>query len=637
MYKPMEKQGPIAIARSQSIATRLYRSGAELVKRRNAQVSSFEHCSISIFRAYFKPISESSSIAAVALDRFQDEEFKKSMTMNCQKCRTSLRLDSSLQDLNPAAFDLLVGSAGRSVDKHTNAVRLPYPEDRKDLYHRVSQDASSPTFKRIIPQARQTLATQPAVAASTKPDLKDNPAMSFVMLTDSQVVPPQPVTNGHISLPKTAPTKGGDSTPPGMSNSSENFSHSAEMANRLFEILSARSDIDHPICTECTDLLLASLADRHNSATKERDAYVSFLKSLKNNAPTANDISKAQSALKSAQDAEAKAFSDLVSLENEKAALEKEIAELEAQSMSLDLEEQEFWRSRNAFALKLSSFQNERDALNAAYDHDTQQLERLQRTNVYNDTFCIGHDGYFGTINGLRLGRLPAPQNVDWSEINAAWGNAALLLATVAEKLGFAFKGYRVRPMGSTSKIEKIEYPPSTKSSTVSASTRSDAASPAAAAAADELQPKITSLDLFSSGDLPIGRMLLHRRLDAGMVAFLECLRQLGEFVHASTSTSSSTPPFSSPPSNRPSSHSPNKTRPSLTDRGGGGDEAKGSALPYRIRKDKIDDVSIKLGTSTDEAWTRACKYTLTCCKFLLAHASNTGGGAGGGGRRGAG
>lgn len=29
--------------------------------------------------------------------------------MLCQKCRTPLRLDSSLEGLNPAAFDLLVG------------------------------------------------------------------------------------------------------------------------------------------------------------------------------------------------------------------------------------------------------------------------------------------------------------------------------------------------------------------------------------------------------------------------------------------------------------------------------------------------------------------------------------------------
>lgn len=46
--------------------------------------------------------------------------------------------------------------------------------------------------------------------------------------------------------------------------------------------------------------------------------------------------------------------------------------------------------------------------------------------------------------------------------------------------------------------------------------------------------------------------------------------------------------------------------------------------LPYAIKRDKIGDSSIKLGFhNNDETWTRACKYTLTCCKFLLAHASN--------------
>jgi beclin 1 len=45
-------------------------------------------------------------------------------------------------------------------------------------------------------------------------------------------------------------------------------------------------------------------------------------------------------------------------------------------------------------------------ALKAAYASDSATLEKLERTNVYNDAFCIGHDGVFGTINGLRLGRV---------------------------------------------------------------------------------------------------------------------------------------------------------------------------------------------------------------------------------------
>jgi len=45
--------------------------------------------------------------------------------------------------------------------------------------------------------------------------------------------------------------------------------------------------------------------------------------------------------------------------------------------------------------------------VNLKYDHDTRQLEKLQKTNVYNDTFYIVNDGHFGTINGFRLGYLP--------------------------------------------------------------------------------------------------------------------------------------------------------------------------------------------------------------------------------------
>ena len=507
------------------------------------------------------------------------------------------------------------GSTGYSVDQATTTSRVPYPQERKDLYNRVSQDATSPVVKRVIPAARPGFGTQAAMAASTKAGLKDNPAMSFVMLTDSQVVPPQHTTNGQEEpQPKQGSKPVNGNSQDTSSDSKQTLSHQIESTTRLFEILSSRSDIDHPICAECTELLLSRLQSRLSASTKERDAYISFLKTLNNTIPTSSEVSKAHSSLTTTNAAEAKAFSELFALEKEKAALDDEVATLEAESLALDDEEQAFWRSRNAFALTLSSFQNDRDALNAAYDHDVQQLERLQRTNVYNDTFCIGHDGYFGTINGLRLGRLPPPQNVDWSEINAAWGTAALLLVTVAEKLGFQFRGYRIKPMGSSSKIEKMEASPSAsqQSNTGSRSTTSDPNS------TQRQQPKVTSLDLFSSGDLPLGRMILHRRLDTGMVAFLECLRQLGEFVE--TSSANATNSYSGSPS--PALPKPDSGAGRASPASGTG----GLKLPYTIRKDKIGDESIKLGVSSDEAWTRACKYALTCCKFLLAHASNVAG-----------
>ena len=489
---------------------------------------------------------------------------------------------------------------------------MPYSQDRKEIYDQAAQHAVYPVFKRAIPATKQSADDHPH-AQTAKATAKGNVDMSFIMLTDSQVVP-FPSATPFVEESKEGKLKVSDISEDAPAHRGGNLSQQAEAANRLFEILSSRSDIDHPICSECTDLLLSSLQSRLAASTRERDVYISFLKSLHNSDPTPAEVSKAQASLDTAKKAQSKAFEELLALEREKASLEDDVANLEAEALVLDDEEHDFWRSRNAFALTWATSQNDRDALNAAFDHDSQQLERLQRTNVYNDTFSIGHDGYFGTINDLRLGRLPPPHNVDWSEINAAWGSAALLLTTVAERLGFDFQGYRIKPRGSTSTIEKLEYPSPQQSIMSNALSNS-------ASSRQTQMPKVTSLDLFSSGDLPLGRMILHRRLDAGMVAFLECLRQIGKFAEMTWMDS------------LPSTQGPALTSPRS---GGSGDSRRSEAaikLPYDIRKDKIGDTSIRLSVSDDEAWTRACKYVLTCCKYLLAHASNMDGSERRGGR----
>lgn len=106
---------------------------------------------------------------------------------------------------------------------------------------------------------------------------------------------------------------------------------------------------------------------------------------------------------------------------------------------------------------------------------------------------------------------------MEWSEINAAWGQCTLLLYTLARKLDITFekyytpqvrlllpntvRSYRPVPMGSFSRMEKISG--------------SDKA----------------TYELYGSGDLHIGRILHNRRFDFGMVAYLDCLRQLIEHV----------------------------------------------------------------------------------------------------------
>lgn len=471
--------------------------------------------------------------------------------MYCQKCRTPLRLDPSLEQLNPSSFKILVDSAPSLTPQLPHAPKSAASRERKTVYDHAVKNASSPQQKRNVP-----------------PPHKDsiNPAESFIMLSQSQFGP--------------MPTDDSQSQTRASSNSDKPasaqvaLSQKMEKSLRLFEILSSHSDIDHPVCSECTDLLLTGLQYRQATVNREKDAYQEFLKQASQGLPTEDDRRIARDALVAAKQRDKSALDELEKLEAEKAAIELEIAALDRQEAELDHEEEAFWRDRNAFDSLLQQYRDERESLQNQLAYESSLLESLQRTNVYNDSFCIDHDGPFATINGLRLGKLP-DHTVDWPEINAAWGLCVLLLTVISEKLGIAFQGYRLSPLGSTSKIEKLEYPQGDQTTNV--------------------KPKVTAFELYCHSDLPLGLGFLHRGFDNAMVAFLDCVRQLGEHIERSSAYSTTS-----------------------------GAYMLGRKMPYRIVKDKVGDVSIKLGAFNQEVeWTKACKYTLTCCKFLLAHASH--------------
>lgn len=123
-------------------------------------------------------------------------------------------------------------------------------------------------------------------------------------------------------------------------------------------------------------------------------------------------------------------------------------------------------------------------------------LSLLRYLSVHNDAFFIWHSGPFVTINGCRLGRLPA-QPVDKAEINAALGQVALLVTTIANRLGLAFSRYRVVPMGSYSRI----------------------------APADDQK---SMLELHFTG-----RMFAQGRMNTALKALLVCIAELGEYAQS--------------------------------------------------------------------------------------------------------
>ncbi|KAJ7901786.1 autophagy protein Apg6-domain-containing protein [Mycena olivaceomarginata] len=457
----------------------------------------------------------------------------------CQQCKEPLELDSSLADLAPSAYDMIVGS-------------LP-PTPVRPESDNLSQFKATEASRTAWQKSKNSSTRAPRKQAGPLPN------ESFVLLQDSIVrsIPSPPISKKG-STSRTTSTKVAQPPPkqdePTHPNPSP-LSHHLRSTVRLFNLLSARTDIDHPLCAECTQILLASLQRQLDETKRERDGYIAFEKEVrKERERDSQGMSKeeAEKKIEKLKLDERLAIEQLKVAEQERVQLDEELRALEEEEKALEQEEARFWHAHNDQLLSSEQLGSQLATIRSAYAADSATLEKLERTNVYNDAFCIGHDGVFGTINGLRLGRVPGVP-VEWAEINAAWGQSLLLLYTIARKLDCTFENYRLVPMGSFSRIEK---------------TTGDKA----------------NYELYSSGNLNIVQLLHNRRFDLAMVAFLECLKQVMDYIKSQDPT---------------------------------------VEFPHQIVKDKIGDVSVKLKFNQDEAWTRSLRHVLLALKICLKWATN--------------
>ncbi|KAJ8514401.1 hypothetical protein ONZ45_g8066 [Pleurotus djamor] len=380
----------------------------------------------------------------------------------------------------------------------------------------AEQLAQLPSGSVAVKQAWQhskNASTNPLSSLRTPKQGSPLPTESFVLLQDSiiRTIPPpasSPARSKRRSVTSPRSTSTQDVPPEPEHPTLAPLTHHLRSTLRLFNLLSSRTDIDHPLCDECTQIILTSLQKQLEETKKERDGYIAFDKEVRKEreregqGPSKEEMEKKIEKLK---EEERVAIEQTKAAEREKDKLDEELRALELEEAALEAEESDFWRAHNEHLLLADQQVAQLSSLRAAYSADSLTLDKLERANVYNDAFCIGHDGVFGTINGLRLGRVPSVP-VEWAEINAAWGQTLLLLYTIARKLDYTFSNYRLIPMGSFSRIDKI------------------------------VGDKAT-YELYGSGDLHIGRLLHNRRFDFAMVAFLDCLKSIIEHVKSQDAT----------------------------------------------------------------------------------------------------
>lgn len=180
-----------------------------------------------------------------------------------------------------------------------------------------------------------------------------HPSESFVLLQDSVI------RNIPSQLPQTAPSKRASLTkgraaapaqpaPPPEEPTHPNpspLSHHLRSSLRLFNLLSSRTDLDHPLCAECTHILLGTLTRQLEETKKERDGYIAFEKEVKKEKDREGsgvNRLEAEAKIDRLKEEERLAIEQLKTAERERQQLEDELKSLEREEKALEEEEAEF-------------------------------------------------------------------------------------------------------------------------------------------------------------------------------------------------------------------------------------------------------------------------------------------------------
>ncbi|XP_063107693.1 beclin-1 isoform X2 [Cavia porcellus] len=274
----------------------------------------------------------------------------------------------------------------------------------------------------------------------------------------------------------------------------ENLSRRLKVTGDLFDIMSGQTDVDHPLCEECTDTLLDQLDTQLNVTENECQNYKRCLELLEQMGE--DDSEQLQEELRELALEEERLLQELEEVERSRQGVAEDLETVQAEAEQLDQEEAQYQREYSEFKRQQLELDDELKSVENQMRYAQVQLDKLKKTNVFNATFHIWHSGQFGTINNFRLGRLPSVP-VEWNEINAAWGQTVLLLHALANKMGLKFQRYRLVPYGNHSYLES-------------------------------LADKSKELPLYCSGGL---RFFWDNKFDHAMVAFLDCVQQFKEEV----------------------------------------------------------------------------------------------------------
>uniref|UniRef100_A0A1I8AP72 Autophagy-related protein 6 n=1 Tax=Steinernema glaseri TaxID=37863 RepID=A0A1I8AP72_9BILA len=270
-------------------------------------------------------------------------------------------------------------------------------------------------------------------------------------------------------------------------------------SRNLFDIIcNSKGPFQTPMCKGCTDSALSEMDVRLKELDKEFSEYSVALAELEQTRDIrSRDSSSARCRLEALKQEESELMARVERLDAEDRSLTEQMNKMNVALKTVNSKEEEAFGKLRNLHRQLLDKEEEEQSLTTQQAYIDSQLAELVKMNVLNFAFHIWINGKIGTINGFRLGRLPDVQ-VEWHEINAALGQAALLLHVMNKRMGVKLDGYEIVPLGAHSCIRHYER-----------------------------DGKVEELPLYGTGGI---KLFGQTKLDRGLVAFLEC------FCHLSNS-----------------------------------------------------------------------------------------------------
>ena len=219
-------------------------------------------------------------------------------------------------------------------------VQLPAPTSSKAAWSSARQ-GSGRSQPQLSPRAQGKLPQRPPLL----------PNESFVILQDSVInnipshvsFPSQtpkvsPAESGEAAQTKDLPVHDADHANPSP------LSHHLRSTQRLLNLLSSRTDVDHPLCAECTHILLSNLTRQLEETKKERDGYIAFEKEAKKEKEREKEgltPQEAERKIARLKEDQRIAIEQLRDAEREREQLAEELRSLEQEEKALTEEEEE--------------------------------------------------------------------------------------------------------------------------------------------------------------------------------------------------------------------------------------------------------------------------------------------------------